>query len=276
MSAGLDRLPQQAKAAKRAGSIGQRIRHGRLGCSRVSSVFKLVSVRTYGSLEQLLGITEVSEVTHVSQLARALRRVLPRKRHTLVAVDGVDHSGKTPLAIGLAERLPATVISVDHFLNRHRGSYLRSLRWRQLRQTIIAQSGIVILEGVCVRFVLSRLRLRAFRHIYVKSVSEHGVWSDERECEIHEPIETFLEQEREDARVVERLLGTDSPGASDSNYVASFREEIIRYHASSLPSRRADFVFLRRPVMSNNGLRRTRRKRHDDEHRRCASRGRPV
>jgi hypothetical protein len=142
---------------------------------------------------------------------------------------------------------------------------------RQLRQAIVAQSGTVIVEGVCLRSVLNRLRLRAFRHVYVKALSEHGLWSDERECELNEPVETFLQREREDLRVMERFLASDPTDASGAGDLALFREEVIRYHAVVLPSRRADFVFLRRQVMPNNGLQRTRRKRRAAEPARWAS-----
>src|SRR6266581_3009325 len=107
----------------------------------------------------------VKEMVHVQRLACALRRVLPRKGRTLIAVDGVDGSGKTPLAIGLAECSRATVVSIDRFLNRNRGVYIRNIRLRQLRRAITWRSGPVLIEGVCVRAVLTRLRLRAFRHI---------------------------------------------------------------------------------------------------------------
>jgi hypothetical protein len=59
------------------------------------------------------------------------------------------------------------------------------------------QPGTVILAGVCLRVVLKRLRLQAVRHVYVKALSEHGVWSDEAECALHEAIDGFLQKERE-------------------------------------------------------------------------------
>ena len=202
------------------------------------------------------------EFTHVSQLACALRRVLPRGRRVLIGVDGVDGSGKTPLAFGLAERVPAKVVSFDRFLNRNRGSYVQHLRWQQLRKTIFSHQGAVILEGVCLRSVLRRLHLRAFRHIYVKAVSQQGLWSDERECELQEPVEAFLEKEREVLRVMTDFLASGNAGNSEPADLCAFREEVIRYHVSELPSHRAHFVFLRHPVMPNNALQRTRRKRY--------------
>lgn len=191
------------------------------------------------------------EFLHVSRLARALRRVLPRGRRVLIGVDGVDGSGKTPLAFGLAERIPAKVVSLDRFLNRNRGSYVQHLRRQQLRRTIVSYQGPVIVEGVCLRSVLRRLRLRAFRYIYVKAVSQNGLWSHARECELQEPVEAFLEKEREDLRVMADFLASGNAGNSEPADLCAFREEVIRYHASALPSRRAHFVFLRRPMMPN-------------------------
>jgi hypothetical protein len=52
---------------------------------------------------------------------------------------------------------------------------------------------------------------------------------------------------------MERFLGatTETSSALD---LPLFREEVIRYRASWLPSKRADFVFLRHPVMPNKPL----------------------
>lgn len=208
------------------------------------------------------------EFTHVSQLACALRRILPRDRRILIGVDGMDGSGKTSLAFGLAERMPAKVVSLDDFLNRNRGSYVKHLRRRQSRQTILAHHGIVIVEGVCLRLALRLLRLRAFRHIYVKALSQDRLWSDERECELQEPVENFLENEREDLRVMADFLAFSSAGKPDPASMCAFREEVIRYHASEVPSRHAHFVFLRRPAMLNNTLQRTHRKRRSADLRR--------
>lgn len=205
------------------------------------------------------------EFTHVSQLACALRRILPRGRRVLIGVDGVDGSGKTPLAFGLAERIPAKVVSLDQFLNRNRGSYVQHLRREQLRKAIFSHQGVIIVEGVCLRSVLRRLRCRAFRHVYVKALSQYGLWSHEQECELQEPVEVFLEREREDLRVMDDFLSSGNGGKSGPADLCAFREEVIRYHASELPQRRAHFVFLRRPVMPNNALQRTRRKRRSAE-----------
>ena len=102
--------------------------------------------------------------------------------------------------------------------------------------------------------MLKRLRLKAFRHVYVKALSEHGVWSDEAECELHEAIDVFLQKEREAMSAMERFLGAATTDTSSALDLPLFREEVIRYHASWLPSKRADFVFLRHPVMPNNAL----------------------
>ena len=201
------------------------------------------------------------EFTHVSQLACALRRILPRGRRVVIGVDGMDGSGKTPLAIGLAERIPAKVVSLDHFLNRNRGTYVRHLRLEQLRKVIFSHQGVIIVEGVCLRSVLRRLRCRAFGHVYVKALTQYDLWSHEQECELQEPVEVFIEKEREELRVLDDFLSSGNEGKSDPAELCAYKEEVIRYHTSELPQRRANFVFLRRPVMPNNALQRTSRKR---------------
>ena len=50
---------------------------------------------------------------------------------------------------------------------------------------------------------------------------------------------------------MERFLGAAITDTSSALDLPLFREEVIRYHASWLPSKRADFVFLWHPVMPN-------------------------
>lgn len=45
----------------------------------------------------------------------------------IVAVDGVDRSGKTTLCEGLSMQLEASHLRVDSYLNRNRGPYLDHL-----------------------------------------------------------------------------------------------------------------------------------------------------
>jgi hypothetical protein len=61
----------------------------------------------------------------------------------------------------------------------------------------------------------------------------HGLWSDERELDLDEPLEPFLEQER---GLCSRLAGEklDHLGVG---------EEIIRYHFLHRPFRQARVIY---------------------------------
>jgi hypothetical protein len=56
---------------------------------------------------------------------------------------------------------------------------------------------------------------------------------------------------------MERFLGAATTDTCSALDLPLFREEVIRYHASWLPSKRADFVFLQHPVMPNKPLQAT-------------------
>jgi hypothetical protein len=75
------------------------------------------------------------------------------------------------------------------------------------------------------------------------------VWPNEAECELREAIDVFLQKEREAMSAMERFLGAATTDTSSALDLPRFREEVIRYRASWLPSKRADFMFLRHPAL---------------------------
>lgn len=177
------------------------------------------------------------EVATPQDLATCLREGSYRR----VGIDGVDGCGKTTLAKTLAAQLKIPLISVDDYLNKKRGSYLEHLRYENLKWTFHAQSPC-IMEGVCLLQVLKFAGLDIDTLVYVKRM-RHGLWSDERECDIDEDVDAFLEEEKELAE----MLSTSKADQSDqsSSEFPSLAEEIIRYHASYRPFENATFWYCR-------------------------------
>jgi len=99
----------------------------------------------------------VSRLPVVEDLAA---RIAGLRRPARVAIDGVDAAGKTTLARELAALLPGAIrISADDFLRppaeRYRrgrdspeGYYLDSFDHAALRSAVLAQEGLVLVDGI--------------------------------------------------------------------------------------------------------------------------------
>jgi hypothetical protein len=70
--------------------------------------------------------------------------------------------------------------------------------------------------------------------VYVKR-RHLGLWTDERELDVNEPLEQFLENERQLTAMVAGEMVMD----------LGLAEEVIRYHYTVRPHNRADIVYFR-------------------------------
>jgi uridine kinase len=135
----------------------------------------------------------VPELPAIDRLAKRISRLrLPAR----VAVDGVDAAGKTTLAGELAERAGAARLSADEFLRpaeeRYRrgrespeGYYLDSFDHRRLRNAVLAERGLVIVDGIfLLRPELNDLwTLRIFIHVELEESARRGIQRDGAETE---------------------------------------------------------------------------------------------
>lgn len=177
------------------------------------------------------------EVATPQELAALVRKGAYRR----VGIDGVDGSGKTTLAKDLTEHLAVELISLDSYLDKKRGSYLDHLRYEDLKRIYRAQPRCIV-EGVCLLQVLETAGLEIDTLVYVQRM-QHGVWADERECDLDEDVDAFLEGER---RLAEMFAAGEADQASESSsIIPSLVEEIIRYHASYRPFEKAAFLYQR-------------------------------
>lgn len=127
------------------------------------------------------------------------------------------------------------VIHLDDYLDRAQGGFLDFLQHDRLKQDV-ATAPRYIIEGVCLLSVLARIESKIDALIYVKRY-HLGYWADERELDVDEPLEEFLEMERELAN----RLSVDKSEPSD----LGLSEEVIRYHYAFKPHRHAQIIFRR-------------------------------
>lgn len=140
----------------------------------------------------------------------------------LIAVDGFCSSGKTCLAENLGRDLPATVIHVDEYCTPHDDppTYVECVDFSRLAQDLqqLDPRQLSVVEGICLREVISKCGVIARTYVYVKRVGSNGLWHDGFDLEKYEA---------EDGN-----LGAMEPHASD-----------FAYHSKIRPHEQADIVF---------------------------------
>jgi hypothetical protein len=155
----------------------------------------------------------------------------------LVAVDGLDGVGKTPLAAELARILSLSHLDLDSYLDRERGTFLGALSYEALSADL-SQSGRAIVSGVCCLEALRKASASTSMHVYVKRM-HHGAWADQAECEYDGSAEEHLASLQRDYDAIAEVLG-DSP-ANDP--IQGLRKEVVEYHHDYQPHFVADIVF---------------------------------
>jgi hypothetical protein len=109
-----------------------------------------------------------------------------------LGVDGRDGAGKTTLTRYLAEKIGASVISLDEFIEKNKDAYMSSIRFSDLKRAIAQASGPVIIEGACLLAALQRLDICLSRLVYVKRMISDVGWFDEKICDPPDDVEAFL------------------------------------------------------------------------------------
>jgi hypothetical protein len=183
--------------------------------------------------------------TTADELAAILQNTFALALQGVIAIDGKDGVGKSPLAAGLRERIGGTVISVDDHIDEAQGVYVPALRVSDLRGSLAGAAAPQIVEGVCLLNVLQAIDCKSAVHVYVRRLSAGRYWRDEVICDPSEPVADTIAREvaslRQFAEAKASISGKEPP-APDSIRLTPLREEIIRYHASVLPFRTADIV----------------------------------
>lgn len=176
-----------------------------------------------------------------------LRRFYGDALSGLIAIDGTDGVGKTPLALGLQEVLGGTVISLDDFVLERAGGYVPFLRVAELRSAIHSCRRPCIVEGVCALAALGRVSQGPDVLIYVKRLGSDDYWHQKDTCDPNEPVDELIDRLATEVAMLARF-DPEEPGDAISKEgkpsLTPLREEVIRYHARYRPSRRADITFV--------------------------------
>ncbi len=189
------------------------------------------------------------EIADVNELAQAIRAHMEGRARPVVGIDGADGSGKTFLATEIGTVLNLSVLSVDDFVEKERGNYVKHIHQAELEAALGGTATGVIVEGVCLLDVLDRLRFSADCLIYVKRCDADGFWYEDGDYDDpSRSADVVL------ARLSQQLAAMadltcpfhNEPGDPFAGSATPLREEIIRYHYRARPHERADFVYLRR------------------------------
>lgn len=165
----------------------------------------------------------------------------------IVAIDGMDGSGKTTFSKKLRRRLKCIRISLDSYLKKNAGSYLDFINYSNLQRDLSINSNLILIEGTCCLAVLARLHVLHDLLIYVKRYSPDGYWRDEDECDIQGDIDDFVDQEKGKLlRFCEADAALENKEFDPSTHqFPPFREELFRYHYKFRPHQVADIIFRR-------------------------------
>lgn len=164
-------------------------------------------------------------MTNLFNLADAIRQRKSISPH-LISIDGFMGAGKSTIATQLADELTCALISTDAFVDPDADGphYLDRLRLQEMKEEVsfrMRTCEFIIVEGICVISVLSEVGVRSDTRIYVKRISELGLWHDG----LH--LEDYLG---------ERSIKENEEGLHRSEF---------DYHAHTRPHESADFVFER-------------------------------
>ena len=161
-------------------------------------------------------------------------------------IDGVEGSGKSTTANELHSAVGWSVLHVDDFLNRDRGSYLPHLRTLSLANCVRESRSPILVEGVCLLAVAAAAAFKLDVHIYIKRFSEYGYWLDEADCAFQGSAELRIAQLEVECAPLVRLLA--EPGAAeqqDQDTIPELNKEIIRYHGQYQPASSANIIYRR-------------------------------
>ena len=171
--------------------------------------------------------------------------ILKKNNYRLIAIDGVDGSGKSSLSKNISEELGYCHINLDNYLEKNRGNFVKYIKYEVLQNKIQSIKKTIIIEGVCVLAVLNKLGMRPDYLIYIKRMSEFDFWKDEDLCDVEDDIDTFIENENLELQKFSDIM-TNIEGEEfnpESSKIPKLREEIIRYHYEFKPHKNANLVY---------------------------------
>ncbi len=171
------------------------------------------------------------------KLADFLKELLTGSPRPIVGIDGDSGAGKSTLAGALAQRLAASHISVDDYVEPTHQSHLQRFRIPEIRKAVATAGARLILDSVCLLYVAQEAELALSSHVYVKRVTS-GIWlKAEALSQRPETVEKFIREEDE------RLSFLAQPDDPPPDTRTPLHHDILRYHAKYHPSEVATAIF---------------------------------
>jgi hypothetical protein len=167
------------------------------------------------------------EVERIADDPDALAEFLRGRNVRIVGFDGCSGAGKSNLANSIRMILGGIVIDLDDYLRRKQGRFVDALRIDDLKASVCeakSKEEPVLISGVCLTRVLSRIGVQPDMIIYVEKLSPAGV-----PCDLN-----ILDCE---------TRGNISP--LENELYSDFDREVGRYHSELKPRSRADLIFMR-------------------------------
>jgi len=174
--------------------------------------------------------------------------LIERGNFQLICIDGIDGVGKSTLADKLSVSLGFSSINLDDYVEEEKGNFVDFLNLARLSAAINESKQAIIIEGICLLEVLSKIDRSPDLLIYIKRMSSYGSWRDEEECEITEDIEEFIQKKKQDLKefcIAEARIEGREFNENEFSFPA-LREEIFRYHYKHSPHKKAGVLFIRK------------------------------
>jgi uridine kinase len=165
----------------------------------------------------------MQETSEISEIVASLKTT----KFRLTGIDGTDGSGKSTLAKHLSSQLGFAHINLDDHLEKNRGQFVKYIKYDQVKGEIDKAKQPIVIEGVCLLAAIENLTDPLGILIYVKRVSDYGMWYDKEDCEVNEDIDEFI---------IRKKSGGSIPALT---------EEIIRYHYKYKPYEKAGIIYKR-------------------------------
>lgn len=165
---------------------------------------------------------------------------LKKKQPHIVGVDGEDGAGKsTKIAPFLAEQLNGTVLSIDNYLEKDRGSYIGYLHYESLCRDLLAlvkKSWPIIIEGIMLLDVLKKIGMSQDYLIYACSSMWYDDWTGEYENHYKRgTLEEIIKHEESITKII-----------SAKYKMEGMRKELYTYTYKQQPFYKANAIWISR------------------------------
>lgn len=153
--------------------------------------------------------------------------------HRLISMDGLMDSGKTRLAQFLAKdiKIPHIKLDDDRYRIKDMAKFVESIRYENLIGDLpkyLKTYKKVIIDGVCILEVLSRIDCTSDLRIYVKKLIK-DYWWDGNVLDYSKDIEAVIKGDMKERSIPNELV----------------YHEVIRYHFKYQPELSAGIIFER-------------------------------